>query len=137
MRVLAIVLSTAALAVGFAAQATARDSGIQFSPDGKRVFVCKDVGEERWAITFNNTDGTVSGNVYRPGGGPAAFIFCNPGSAPNLFTCLGADACPAAPCQDQFVPITAGEVALPPGFFDPPFGAAASIDDGMRGGSDA
>jgi hypothetical protein len=119
----AVLTVTLALAVE---SASARDSGIQFSPDGKRVFVSKDVGPERWAITLNVDDGTVSGNVFQPNGGPASFVFCNPGSGPNLFTCFGADPCPAAPCQDEFVPIAAGEVALPAGFFDLPSAATAS-----------
>ncbi|MBI3769195.1 MAG: hypothetical protein HY271_12010 [Deltaproteobacteria bacterium] len=123
MMCFAVLTITLALAVE---NASARDSGIQFSPDGKRVFVSKDVGAERWAITLNVDDGTVSGNVYQPNGGPAAFVFCNPGSGPNLYTCFGADACPAAPCQDEFVPITEGEVALPAGFFDLPSAATAS-----------
>jgi hypothetical protein len=106
--------------------ASARESGIQFSPDGKHVFVSKDVGTERWSITLNNDDGTVSGNVFRQDGGPAAFVFCTPGSAPNRFVCFGADACPSAPCDGEFTQIASDEVSLPDGFFAAPTSAPLS-----------
>src|SRR4030095_4867700 len=53
-----------------------RGSGIQITPEGKRTLVNKDVGSERWAITENADDGSVTGNVFRSDGGPASFVFC-------------------------------------------------------------
>jgi hypothetical protein len=95
---------------------SARESGIQFSPDGKRVFVSKDVGDQRFAITLNTDDGTVTGNVFFPQGGEPRFVACEP-SPPvvNRFTCAVADACTAAPCTGQFIDV--GEQTVPPDFF--------------------
>ena len=82
--VLAIVLT--------ATNAAAQTRGVQFTPDGKRVLVNKDVGSERWAIT-KNENGTITGNVFRSDGGPPAFVFCSPTGAPDSYECFGADAC--------------------------------------------
>jgi hypothetical protein len=72
--------------------AAAQNRGVQFTPDGKRILVNKDVGTERWAIT-RNEDGSATGNVFRSDGGDPAFIYCAPLAAPNAFDCFGADAC--------------------------------------------
>jgi hypothetical protein len=91
--------------------------GIQRTPDGKRILVNKDVNNERWAITLND-DGTAIGNVFRQGGGPPAFIVCDPLPAPHTFACYGADECAAEPCTDQFTFIA--NVTLPSDFFELP-----------------
>ena len=70
----------------------AQNRGVQFTPDGKRILVNKDVGSERWAITLNE-NGSATGNVFRSDGGAPAFIFCAPLATPNSFECFGADAC--------------------------------------------
>lgn len=72
--------------------ARAQGRGVQFTPDGKRVLVNKDVGTERWAITLNE-NGSATGNVFRSDGGPPAFIFCAPLAEANTYECFGADAC--------------------------------------------
>ncbi len=72
--------------------------GIQLTPGGKRVLVNKDVGAERWAITLNRDDGTATGNVFVPGGGEPAFIFCEPLPSPNAFSCFGAGPCVTRQC---------------------------------------
>src|SRR5262245_1237489 len=59
------------------AQGIGRQSGVQISPDGKRVLISKDVGDERWAITLND-DNTVTGNVFPQDGGPPQFVWCEP-----------------------------------------------------------
>jgi hypothetical protein len=43
---------------------------------GDRVLINKDVNNERWAITYNLDDDTVTGNVYFEGGEPPAFFDC-------------------------------------------------------------
>jgi hypothetical protein len=53
-----------------------RESGLQVTPDRARVLISKDVGGERWAITRNFDDATVTGNVFSPGGGEPAFLWC-------------------------------------------------------------
>src|SRR6185295_6189555 len=54
----------------------ARGSGIQITPDELRILISKDVADERWAITRNLDDLTVTGNVFFPEGGPPLFVFC-------------------------------------------------------------
>ena len=91
-----IWLSAAALVAALVAApraARAQGRGVQFTPDGKRVLVNKDVGSDRFAIS-RNPDNTLTGNVFRMTGEPA-FIFCTPLAEPNRYSCSGAD-----PCQD-------------------------------------
>jgi hypothetical protein len=78
--------------VGVPAIGSAQSRGVQFTPDGKRTLINKDVGAERWAITKNENE-TLTGNVFRSDGGPPAFVFCSPTGAPNNYDCFGADAC--------------------------------------------
>lgn len=118
MRTLQVLTTTFAIFLLTSREATAADRGIQLSPDGKRIMANKDVGSERWAITFNKDDGTVTGNVFRQDGGPPAFVFCRPASVPNSFDCFGADACAASPCSNGFTPL--GMVTLPSSFVDVP-----------------
>jgi hypothetical protein len=99
-----------------------RESGIQITPDAKRTLINKDVGDERWAITRNADDGSVTGNVFFPDGRDPLFLFCaltqQQGSELS-FDCFGADSCTASPCGgDQFSFIAA--VTLPESFFLPP-----------------
>lgn len=97
--------------------ARARESGIQFSPDGKRVFVNKDVDGVRFAITLNTADGTVTGNAFDAAGGEAKFIICTPEPpVANRFICSVADPCTAAPCDAQQY-VNVGERTVPPDFF--------------------
>ena len=104
-----------------------RGSGIQITPEGKRTLVNKDVGSERWAITENADDGSVTGNVFRSDGGPASFAFCerlgddgnpDPYQVQIDYRCSGADACTDASCPaSTWVPI--GDVKLSGAFFEP------------------
>ncbi len=102
-------------------------SGLQITPDGKRTLVSKDVGGDRWSITQNLDDGTVTGNVFPLDGGEPSFVFCQPiGSdgSPDPFTelttyaCYGAGSCAGEPCGPEewsFV----SNVTLPGSFFLP------------------
>src|SRR5262249_19034387 len=101
-------------------------AGLQITPDGKRTHVSKDVNGERWAITRNSEDGTVTGNVFTSDGGDPKFIWCDPisgGGTSNpaalvTYSCEGADRCSAAPCSpDQWSFIA--QVTLPESFFLP------------------
>ncbi len=92
--------------------------GIQRTPDGDRVLANKNVGNERWAITLNDDDGSVTGNVFREGGGDPAFLACDALPAPDSFSCSGADACGSQPCSDLYSFID--NVTLPSSFFDVP-----------------
>jgi subtilisin len=111
-----------------------RGSGIQVTPDGKRTVVNKDVGSERWAITENADDGSVTGNVFRTDGGAPSFVFCerlgDDGNPDPLlvridYRCSGADACADASCPPSTW-VSLGDVALTGAFFEPvPSGASS------------
>lgn len=112
---------------------TPRGSGLQISPDGRRVLISKDVGVERWAITEND-DGSVTGNVFRADGGEPSFVACtrlrddghpDPLRVQITFSCSGADACRDATCPPStWTPL--GEVTLEGSFFRPALGGVAT-----------
>jgi hypothetical protein len=100
----------------------ARRSGVQRSPDGRWTLVSKDVGGERWAIGRDLESGTVTGNVFLPGGGEPRFVWCEQlavDAEEAKFSCFGADRCPRAPCSSDAWSAL-GEVALPISFFEGP-----------------
>ena len=102
-------------------------SGLQVTPDSQHVIVSKDVAGERWAITRNADDGTVTGNVFPTDGSEPSFVWCEPianDGNPDpyqllvTYSCSGADRCVASPCtasQWSFL----SEVTLPGSFFLP------------------
>jgi hypothetical protein len=98
-------------------------SGVQWTRDRDATLVSKDVGSERWAITYRLSDGHVTGNVFRTDGGPASFLDC-PRTSVNdtdaTFDCYGAAACAAAPCPESQYSLIATDVTLPLSFFFPP-----------------
>lgn len=117
----AIVALTALLFL-FAPAGALAQSGLQFSPDGKRTLVNKDLGGERWAITLNEDDGTITGNVFSPNGGPPTFVWCSESARTETditFSCSGASPCPLSPCpaEDEWTFIA--EASLPFSFFQP------------------
>jgi len=64
------------VAIAAASAASAQPSaGTRTTPDGERILISKDVGGERWAIAVSLVDGTVTGNVFRPGAEPK-FVWC-------------------------------------------------------------
>ena len=95
-------------------------SGSQMTPDSRRYLISKDVGAERWAISFNLNDRTVTGNVFKTDGSAPSFIWCritsetpnaDPRQTSYTLECSGADACGAAPCtSDGWKPIASGLV---------------------------
>lgn len=142
---IAAMLTVGLLANAARVVAQVGGSGVQVSPDAKRVLVSKDVGNERWSITRND-DGTVTGNVFASDGGQPSFVWCEPlddddfdfgdfwddliddligdddddGSANDelRYACSGADACTDSPCSiDEWSFIS--EVTLPESFFRP------------------
>src|SRR5262245_50886208 len=73
-----------------------RQSGVQVTPDGRRTLISKDVNGERWAITRDLDDLTVTGNVFFPAGGDPLFVYCQQtGDAGDdlNFDCFGANKC--------------------------------------------
>ena len=92
-----------------AAHAQGSPSGIQMTPDSRRYLISKDVGNERWAISFDLATRTVTGNVFKTDGSPPSFIWCqvasetpaaDPAANQYLLDCYGAEACSAAPCSN-------------------------------------
>ena len=118
------VLLVPALAVG------QRQSGIQLPPDSARYLISKDVGTDRWAITYNLDDRTVTGNVFSTAGSAPQFVWCSttsvdqapdPADAQYNLSCQFAGPCAAAPCSaaewDVSAPIA---VTVPGSFLLPP-----------------
>lgn len=68
--------------------AGARDSGVQITRDGLRNLISKDVGADRWAITRNPDDGTVTGNVFSADDDQASFLWCEETSGTRSETTL-------------------------------------------------
>jgi hypothetical protein len=56
--------------------AASAQSGVRFTPDGKQALISKDVGGERWAISYDFATDTVTGNVFFPAGGEPLFVWC-------------------------------------------------------------
>lgn len=101
----------------------AAQSAAQWTLDRDATLVSKDVGAERWAITYRLSDSRVTGNVFRSDGGPSSFLQCNRtgGDASGLlFDCYGASACTAAPCPTAQYALIASGVELAQSFFFPP-----------------
>jgi hypothetical protein len=114
--------------LALAADVAWAQSGLQVSPDGQRTLVSKDVGPERWAITRNGDDDSVTGNVFYPGGGDPRFVWCaqtGTNAESRSFRCEGAQRCPLAPCTpDEWVFVA--DVSLPTSFFEPREAAGSS-----------
>jgi hypothetical protein len=115
----------AALAAWTAPAPASAQSGTRTTPDGKQVLISKDVGAERWAITLDLNDGTITGNVFRQDGEPQ-FVWCerrgealgDPGTTEIRIACKGADGCASSPCEATAW-TELGEVGLPGSFFLP------------------
>lgn len=117
-----------ALVAAIASGAAAQSSGLQQTPDSARYLISKDVGAERWAISYNLNDKTVTGNVFKTDGSPPSFVFCNnlteaisPNPADIQYTldCYGASACDAAPCTGSQWTLIAAGIQLPGSFLLP------------------
>jgi hypothetical protein len=109
IRIAAVTALLAGLLLGNPGAADAqRESGIQLSPQSNRYFISKDVGNERWAITYNLDDKTVTGNVFPISGGAPTFLTCDitrveqapdPADAQYFLACRASGPCAAAPCD--------------------------------------
>ena len=122
----AVVTLIAGFAIALPGTASAqRQSGIQLSPQSNRYFISKDVGNERWAITYNLDDKTVTGNVFPIDGGAPTFLTCDitrveqapdPANAQYFLSCRASGPCAEAPCDpNQWG--TASETGPIPGSF--------------------
>ncbi|HEY8515623.1 MAG TPA: hypothetical protein VIS07_08920 [Candidatus Binatia bacterium] len=132
------------------AWAQANPRGATLSADRMNYLVSKDVGSERWAISYSLepvilSEGglgrrflSVTGNVYQADGSPPAFVYCteredstgtlsDPTSIMR-FSCQGASACAttAAECAQTGWTLINDDVALQASFFLPPEGLPAA-----------
>jgi hypothetical protein len=113
-RIAGVATLLAGLLLGHPSTAHAqRESGIQLSPESNRYFISKDVGQERWAISYNLDDKTVTGNVFPIDGGSPTFLTCNitrveqapnPADAQYFLDCRTSGPCASAPCVNQWGP---------------------------------
>lgn len=104
--------------VGDPCPSSGRESGIQRRPDGKGILVSKDVGGERYAITENLDDGSLTGNVFFTDGRPPVFLFCE-ALGGNAYSCSGADRCRDTTCAPYAF---LANITLPADFFSVPPG---------------
>jgi hypothetical protein len=109
-------------------EALAQGSGLQQTPDSQRYLISKDVGAERWAISFNLRDRTVTGNVFKTDGSAPSFIWCSienvatsPDPAATQYTldCYGGDACAQAPCSEAAWTLIASGLVIDGSFLLP------------------
>jgi len=82
-------------------------SGRQTTPDGKQVLVNRSQGGLQWAISYSPNDGTITGNVFDPGGGDPSYIWCervgddgvmDPSAVQIDWRCEGGSPCEQSPC---------------------------------------
>ena len=129
-RSLAAVLAAAVVACAATSAHAQRQSGINLTPDSARYLISKDVGSDRWAITYNLDDRTVTGNVFSTAGSAPQFVWCtttsvqqaaNPADAQYNLRCQFAGPCAEAPCTasqwEQSAPV---DVTVPGSFLLPP-----------------
>src|SRR5262249_21009334 len=97
----------------------------QLDRGSRRYLISKDIGNERWAISFNLDERTVTGNVFKTDGSPPSFISCditsetpapNPADNQYLLDCFGADAGARAPCSDQAWTLSASNIPISESF---------------------
>ena len=113
---LAAVALTVVVADPSAAQ---RQSSIQ-CPDSGTVLISKDVGQDRWAISYRPSTGVTTGNVYTADGG-AIFLKCDRRgieSGQVILACSTGTSCSDGECP-PFEPIV-GDVPIACSFFTAP-----------------
>lgn len=102
-------------------------SGTRTTPGGARTLISKDLAGERWAITLDPDDGTVTGNVFLTDGSEPKFVWCqrtgddgrlDPKEVQIQLRCSGSDRCSGAPCPAGSWQVI-GDVQLPGAFFLP------------------
>jgi hypothetical protein len=104
--------------------AAQRQSGIQIDLlNPTFVLLSKDVGEERWSISFDFT--TARGVVFRNDGSPPQFITCETledDGTNYFFDCWGAGPCgeDGSNCTDAAWTLIGTNLPIPIAFFTPP-----------------
>ena len=113
-------LAAAALTVVLAQPSAAqRQSSVQ-CPDNSTVLISKDVGQDRWAISYRPSTGVTTGNVYTADGG-AIFLKCDRRGLEQgqvILSCSTGTGCSDTECP-AFEPI-GGEIPIACSFFTAP-----------------
>ena len=123
--------------------------GTTLTVDRLNFLVTKDVGSERWSISYSyqpvigagglvvNRFLSVTGNVYQADGAPPSFVYCtqrddstgtlDDPSSEFRFSCSGTDACEgtARDCAASAWTLISDDVVLQASFFLPPDGLPA------------
>jgi hypothetical protein len=136
-RLVALTGALSLVACCLAPSLASAQAGSTVTPDRLTYVVNKDLAGERWTITMNlaSVDPprliNVTGNVFRPGGGPPSFIWCQirPDSTGNLsdpnstfaLRCYGTSACgqTATACARDDWRLIAERVEIQARFFLP------------------
>jgi hypothetical protein len=124
--------------------------GATLTLDRYNFLVTKDVGAERWSISYSLTpsvsdDGlvvdrflSVTGNVYQPDGSPPSFVYCtqradstgmlSDPTSEFRFSCSGASACAtnASECAETGWSLISDDIPLQASFFLPVGGLPAT-----------
>jgi len=128
----------------------AASRGATLTLDQFNFLVTKDIGTERWSISYSLTptvssEGlvvnqflSVTGNVYQQDGSPPSFVYCtqNESSTGTLddpssefrFACSGASSCAstASECAETGWTLISADIPLQASFFLPPAGLPAT-----------
>lgn len=113
-RVLAMTLT-----LTLSASPVVADSALQITRNREQVLISKDVGSERWAITFDPDGGQITGNVMTSSG--PVFVDCSVVAATLedlTFACFSLSACGSEPCTRDWMPFVSS-VTLPLSFLRP------------------
>ena len=124
--------------------------GATLTPDRFNSLVTKDVGAERWSISYSSEPIvspaglvvdqflSVTGNVYQPDGSPPSFVYCtqradstgtlSDPTSEFRFSCSGASACTgtADTCAATSWSLISDDITLQASFFLPPAGLPAT-----------
>lgn len=108
----------AAALILVASSALGQSSPTTITPDRATVLVSKDINGERWAITRDLSNGSVTGNVFVPGSPDPQFVYCTQtgqGAGGIVFNCFGTGRCGVPDCAANWLLL--GPVTLPASFF--------------------
>lgn len=100
-----------ALLVMTLSAASALASDVAFSPDSRFVLVQKNLGVQRWAIVRDQSDHSITGNIFNPEGG-SQFVWCQSLGA-DQYDCVGNSGCTVAGCDWAEI----ATVTVPESFF--------------------
>ena len=117
-----IALWVAALLVALPPGARAQNT---VTPDGEQMLIQRNVGPERWAISYSFEGSTMTGNVFKTDGSAPSFVSCaftdidyaeDPFDSRYFLDCWGADTCSEPGCGTNQWTLIATGIELPASF---------------------